>query len=124
VAEQALVAIERNDWAEAEELAGRAQVYVQSNGLEDYPLSGLAFVVAARVALHRGDLEAVREHVAAVVRLRPRFSAALAYISAQALVQLAKVYVALSDTGGARAVLRQAHDILDPRPGLGRLPQQ
>ena len=56
------------------------------------------------------------------MRLRPRFSYVQAHVSALTLIELARVYVALSDTGGARAVLREVNDILRMRPALGILP--
>jgi LuxR family maltose regulon positive regulatory protein len=37
---------------------------------------------------------------------------------------MARAYIALADPGGARAVLRQAHDIFMQRPALGNLRQQ
>jgi LuxR family transcriptional regulator, maltose regulon positive regulatory protein len=40
----------------------------------------------------------------------------------QALLELARSYIALADPGGAGAVLRQVHDILQQRPDLGILP--
>ena len=45
-------------------------------------------------------------------------------MSVQALLELARSYVALADPGGAAAVLRQVHDILQQRPDLGVLPRQ
>jgi LuxR family maltose regulon positive regulatory protein len=42
-------------------------------------------------------------------------------VSVQALLQLARVYMALTDPNGARAVLTQVHDILQQRPDLGVL---
>ena len=43
-------------------------------------------------------------------------------VSVQALLELARVHMALDDPGGARAVLRQVSDILQRRPDLGVLP--
>ena len=40
------------------------------------------------------------------------------------LVELARTYIVLEDTAGAREVLRQAHDILQKRPDLGVLPKE
>ena len=45
-------------------------------------------------------------------------------VSAQALLELARCYLGLGDTGGTRAVLRQAQDIFQQRPCLGDLPKQ
>jgi hypothetical protein len=48
----------------------------------------------------------------------------LPVVSVQALLELARAYLALDDPGGARAVLRQANDILQRRPDLGVLPDE
>jgi LuxR family transcriptional regulator, maltose regulon positive regulatory protein len=44
--------------------------------------------------------------------------------SVQTLLELARAYLAMDDTAGARAVLRQAGDIIRRRPSLGMLPRQ
>ena len=65
---------------------------------------------------------AARQYVARAARLRPLLTYALPVVSAQALLELARSYIGLGDPGGARAVLRQAQDIFQPRPDLGVLP--
>ena len=44
--------------------------------------------------------------------------------SVQTLLELARAYLALDDAAGARAVLRQAGEIIRQRPSLGVLPAQ
>ena len=51
-------------------------------------------------------------------------SYALPVASVQALLAMARAYIALGDQGGARAVLRQAGDIFKQRPELGNLPER
>jgi LuxR family maltose regulon positive regulatory protein len=58
------------------------------------------------------------------VRLRPLLTHALPVLSVQALLELARAYVALGDFGGAQATLRQILDIHQHRPELGNLPNQ
>ena len=82
------------------------------------------YAFVARCAMHRGDLQRAREYVARAARLRPLLSYALPVVSAQTLLELARCYISLGDTGGARAVLRQAQDIFHQRPDLGDLPRQ
>ena len=48
----------------------------------------------------------------------------LPVVAVQALLEMARTYIALADPGGARAVLRQAGDIFQQRPALGILPQR
>ena len=82
------------------------------------------YAFVARCAIHRGEVPRAREYVARAARLRPLLSYALPVVSVQTLLELARCYISLGDTGGARAVLRQAHDIFQQRPGLGDLPKQ
>ena len=44
--------------------------------------------------------------------------------SVRTLLEVARTYLALEDTAGAREVLRQARDILQKRPDLGVLPEE
>ena len=79
------------------------------------------FASAARAAAHRGDMSEAREHARRAARLRPLLTYALPVVSLQALVELARAYLALVDPSGARAVLEQARGILQQRPDLGTL---
>jgi LuxR family maltose regulon positive regulatory protein len=65
-----------------------------------------------------------RYYVGRAARLRPLLTYALPVVSVQALLELTRSYIALADPGGAAAVLRQVHDILQQRPDLGVLPRQ
>jgi LuxR family maltose regulon positive regulatory protein len=87
-------------------------------------MSSLIHAVAARTALHRGDRPAADQHLARAARLRPMLTSALPQLAVQTLLELARVYLALGDVGGARVVLREANDVLQRRPNLGSLPQQ
>ena len=124
LAERGIVAIVREDWYEADAFADQALAFVQDGSLDRYWTSALVYALVARCALHRGDLPRAREYVARAARLRPLLSYALPVVSAQTLLELARCYLSLGDTGGARAVLRQAQDIFHQRPGLGDLPRQ
>ena len=124
LAERGIVAIVREDWYEADTFADQALAFVQDGSLDRYWTSALVYALVARCALHRGDLPRAREYVARAARLRPLLSYALPVVSAQTLLELARCYLSLGDTGGARAVLRQAQDIFHQRPGLGDLPRQ
>ena len=57
-------------------------------------------------------------------RLRPLLTYALPIVSVQALLEMAQAYLAMADSGGARAVLRQVDDIFQQRPALGILPER
>jgi LuxR family transcriptional regulator, maltose regulon positive regulatory protein len=124
LAQRSLVAIERQDWQHAESLAEQAVAIVRDGHLDDYVSSALVYAVGARTALHRGDLRGADECLARAARLRPLLTYALPTYAAQALLELARAYLALGDTAGARMVLRQARDVFQRRPDLGILPKQ
>jgi LuxR family transcriptional regulator, maltose regulon positive regulatory protein len=124
LADRCSVAIERDDWAAAGIFADHALTTIDGGQFDDYWTSALVFASAARVALQRGDPEQGRQLVARAARLRPLLTYALPVVSARALLEMARVYIALADPGGARAVLRQVNDIVQQRSALGNLPQQ
>jgi len=118
------VAAHRDRWTEVATLAQRAVALVEAGRFEDYWTSALVYAWAARAALHRGDIPRAQHCVGRAARLRPLLTYALPIVSVQALLELARSYIALADPGGAVAVLGQAHDILQQRPDLGVLPRQ
>jgi LuxR family maltose regulon positive regulatory protein len=80
--------------------------------------------VAARVAVHQGDVLRAQEQLARATRLRPLLTYALPYFAVQTLLELGRVCLAVDDVAGVRVVLRQARDVLRRRPDLGILPDQ
>jgi LuxR family maltose regulon positive regulatory protein len=121
LAEQVQIAIAHDEWAAAESLIKRALEIVSRGPFDDYWTSALVFASAARAAAHRGDMSAAREHTRRVVRLRPLLTYALPVVSVQALLELARTYLAMIDPAGVRAVLDQVRGILRQRPDLGTL---
>ena len=124
LAERAIAASESADWPAAQAFTEKALAIVRDGHFEDYWTGALVYAWAARIAAHSGDLAQTRLHVTNAARLRPLLTYALPVVSAQALVEMARAYLALGDPSGARAVLRQARDIFEQRPDLGVLPQQ
>jgi LuxR family maltose regulon positive regulatory protein len=124
LAERCLVAIARADWPAAEMFADEALAIVENGGLQDYWTSALVYAAAARTALHQGQQQQARSRSAHAARLRPLLVSTIPVVSVQALLELARAYIALLDPGGAEAVLRQVRDILADRPDLGVLPAQ
>ena len=124
LAERALIAMERRQWEEAGRLAEEAVGVLRAGHLDDYAMAAFVRTVAARAALHLGDAAAARRHLARAVHLRPLLTSAMPHRSVQTLLDLGRVYLALDDVAGARAVVRQAGEIIRERPDLGALPEQ
>ena len=124
LAERCIVAAQGDRWTEVATLVQRAVALVEAGRFEDYWTSALVYAWAARDALHRRDIPMARYYVGRAARLRPLLTYALPVVSVQALLELTRSYIALADPGGAAAVLRQVHDILQQRPDLGVLPEQ
>jgi LuxR family transcriptional regulator, maltose regulon positive regulatory protein len=124
LAERGIIAARRDDWAEALALADRALELIGGGEFDAYWTSALVYAWAARAALHRGNLDAARQHLTRAAGLRPLLTHALPVVSVQALLELAHGYIALGDPGGAHAVLQQADNIFRQRPSLGALPAQ
>jgi len=124
LSERAIIAAGRDGWAEAAALADRALELIRGGEFDAYWTSALVYAWAARASLYRGDLNAARDHLARAAGLRPLLTHALPVVSVQALLELARAYIALGDPDGAHAVLRQADDTLRQRPDLGVLPAQ
>jgi LuxR family maltose regulon positive regulatory protein len=124
LAERVVIALERRQGDEAGRLADRAVTVLRSGRLDGYLIAAFVHAVAARAALAAGDPALAREHLGRAIRLRPLLTSAMPHRSVQTLLELGRAYLALDDTAGARAVLRQAGDIIRQRPSLGVLPRQ
>jgi LuxR family transcriptional regulator, maltose regulon positive regulatory protein len=124
LAERSLVAMHHEDWEQAATLAEQASGVVLAGRLDGYVASALVHAVAARVAVHQGDIAQAQQQLARATRLRPLLTYALPYLAVQTLLELGRACLALDDAAGVRVVLRQARDILRRRPDLGVLPKE
>jgi LuxR family maltose regulon positive regulatory protein len=115
--ERSLVAVARGQWDRAEAFAGQARAEFCQVGIED------AFVCAvqARLALHRGDLPAVRQQLLSAQRARSVLTTAEPHLAVQARIELAHIHFALADLAGARTLMLEIDEMLKRRPGLGTL---
>ena len=62
--------------------------------MHDYATSVLAFAAAARLAVHRGDLEEADRQITRAMRARPTCTFVLPFLAVGARLQLAKVHLA------------------------------
>ena len=119
--ERSLVAMARDEWTQAEALAGQARTVVRRAGIEESFVTPLVCAVRARAALHRGDIPAARQELVSAQRMRHELTYALPHLAVQARIELAHACIALTDLAGARTLTREIDELLRHRPGLGTL---
>jgi LuxR family transcriptional regulator, maltose regulon positive regulatory protein len=124
LAERAILAIGHQDWQEAGKLVEQARSVVDKAHLEDCATSLVLYAAGARVAIHNGNQGQVEQDLARAQQLRPQATHALPYYAVQARLELARVFLALTDVAAARRVMREIDDLLRWRPDLGTLPEQ
>ncbi|HKQ00172.1 MAG TPA: LuxR C-terminal-related transcriptional regulator [Actinomycetes bacterium] len=124
LAQRSIVAMDRDEWDKAGTLAERALWALRAGRLDNYVLSPLIYAVAARTAIHRGDVALAREQLDQAAKLRPLLTYSMPHRSVQTLLELGRAHLGLDDGAAVRTVLSQARDILQRRPDLGILPRQ
>ena len=120
----AWLAMDRGEWKAAAERLELAHATINARRLRDYVFSLLAFVAAARLSLHRGDLKEAHRQLTRAMRGRPSATYALPYYAVRLRLQLAKVCLSIADAAAARQLLREIDDILSRRPELGTLTEE
>jgi LuxR family maltose regulon positive regulatory protein len=121
VAKRASIAIGRGDWKAAETLARESRKILTGAHLEELVSAIVVYAVGARVAFHLGDVAGGRADLVRAQVVRPLASHAAPGYSVDALLELARAYLAASDVAGARSVVREAEEIVHRRPALGVL---
>src|SRR5262249_3740708 len=110
--ERALLEMARHQWEEAGNLAAEGRLVVREAGVED----PLVSAVAARVAIHGGDMPAARRELVIAQRLRHLLSSAIPHVAVQLRIELIRVQLALADLAGARTLMGEIDEILQHRP--------
>jgi LuxR family maltose regulon positive regulatory protein len=121
VAKRSSIAIGRGDWRAAETLARESREILTGAHLEELVSAIVVYAVGARVAFHLGDVAGGRADLVRAQVVRPLASHAAPGYSVDALLELARAYLAASDLAGARSVVREAQEIVHRRPALGVL---
>jgi LuxR family transcriptional regulator, maltose regulon positive regulatory protein len=118
-----LVAADEAHLNEAESLAREARGVVKKFGLEGIPQTTWANIALGRVLAERGKVAEARIELESGLSVRQRFSFLSPWPTVLALLVLAPVHVARRDRVGARAVLAEAHAILEAFPDAGMFPE-
>jgi LuxR family maltose regulon positive regulatory protein len=124
LSERAGLALEQEDWLAADDLVHEAFEILERTGLGDLVTSALLYAVAARVAVHDGDLPHGRAHLARAHRLRSGATHAIPFLAVQVRLEMARAYMALTDSAGARTMLRELESLFALRRDLGVLRRQ
>ena len=118
-AELALLAMDRSNWQEAADHLDLAFSAIDEVRIQDYLVSTLAYVAAARLSVHLGDRERTERELARAMRARPMATYVLPWLAVRLRLQLAKVYLALAEPTTARHLLPRDRRHLGPAPGVG-----
>jgi LuxR family maltose regulon positive regulatory protein len=104
----ALLALERDDWAEATQLAARARSQIERFRLGEYPTMSLVLAVAALTQAHRAHVQPAKDDFAEATRLLDAMDDVVPWYVAEVTIVLARVALRLSDVVGARALIERA----------------
>jgi LuxR family transcriptional regulator, maltose regulon positive regulatory protein len=104
----ALLALDRDDWALATELAARARSQIERFRLAAYPTMSLVLAVAALTQAQRGRVQAATEDCAEATRLLDTMDDFAPWYVAEVRIVLARAALRLSDVAGARALVEGA----------------
>jgi LuxR family transcriptional regulator, maltose regulon positive regulatory protein len=115
------LAIDRRDWDAAERDSREALATLDRVDFHEIVADLPVHAVAARVAIHHGDRRRARDELVRAQLVRPLASHAAPWFSVDALLQVARAYLALADPAGAQSALREAEQIARRRPALGVL---
>ena len=121
LARRAGVRIRQGEWGAAETLIHESLDLVDHNRAEGMLIALLVLAVDARVAAQRGDFGRARKDLVRSQLVRPLASRAAPWFSVDALLELTRAYLAVSDPAGAQVALREAEAIVRRRPALGLL---
>jgi len=104
----AIIAIERDDWETAAELADRAATIVQQHGLGEYPISALTFAASAAARSHQGRVDEAKRDLVHCTHLLTLLGDFIPWYEVQTRVLLARASLQLADIVRARTLLAEA----------------
>jgi LuxR family transcriptional regulator, maltose regulon positive regulatory protein len=120
---RSLLAVGENERSDAEAFAAEAASVATAGPPAPSLVALLLETVGARTSAHRGEEAEATAALDRADKLLAVATPAVPWLAAYALLELARVRLALADADGARALLRSAGDILRVRPRLGVLVQ-
>jgi LuxR family transcriptional regulator, maltose regulon positive regulatory protein len=116
-----LLAVGENEQSDAEAFAEEAASVSTAEPPAQSLIALLLEAVRAKNFVRRGDVAEAAAAIERADQLLPYATPAVPWLAAYALLELARVRLALADADGARALLRRVSDIVRVRPRLGVL---
>ncbi len=121
LAYRAAIAMSRGDWTTGERLARDSLQMLEAAHFNEIVAALMPYAVGARAAVHRGDRPAARQLLVRAQLVRPLATHAEPWFAVGSLLHVARAYLAMADTAGARSAILGAREILRARPNLGTL---
>jgi LuxR family maltose regulon positive regulatory protein len=118
---RASLAIARRDWDAATSHARESHARFDRMNNDAAASALLVHAVAARVAIHHGDLARGREELVHAQLIRLLTSYALPAVAVGGLLEVARAYLAVADPAGAGSAVSDAERTIRRRPDLGVL---
>jgi LuxR family transcriptional regulator, maltose regulon positive regulatory protein len=113
---------ELGNWAEAEALARNSLEISSRYGMDEHWMTSEAHLALGLLLAHKGDLEQAEPELERSAEVARRGAGPVS--TAHALLHLARVRVALGDSGGAREALDEAERRVAAAPDPGILPER
>ncbi len=108
LAQLAIVAIEREQWDSAGELADRAATIIEEPSLGASPIPALVFAVAAATRARDGRVDEAKRDLRRGADQLAALGDFIPWYGAEARIMLARAALGLADTVGARTLLAEA----------------
>lgn len=121
---RASLAMAARDWEAATRYARESHERFGRMHFDAVGSSVLVHAVAARVAIHHGELARGREELVRAQLVRPLASYALPSTAVVGLLEVARAYLSIADPAGAGSAVAEAERIVHRRPDLGVLVEQ
>jgi len=116
-----MIALARGDWRAADGFVRSARDGLDTDYLDEILPSLIVYAVGARLAIRQGDIAGGRADLVRAQLIRPMASHVAPWFAVNALLELGRAYLAISDPAGARSVVREAEQVIRKRPNLGTL---
>jgi LuxR family maltose regulon positive regulatory protein len=118
---RASLALERGEWAIAEDLLRQARSVVIDGGLSDGAAGVAVDAISARLAARRGAHRQAMTDARHAERLRSIVGHAVPWLAIRARLDLGWAFIALAEPAGAVTMLAEVDEILGREPGMGVL---